>query len=78
VKQKEVKLALVVLRNWLKKFSGEHKPTAANTLSPPHKPQTLCPTQRFRSQNSQQHGKKCVFDVSDFLEFSTMLSFCYF
>ena len=24
-----------------------------------HQP-TLCPTQRIRSQNSQQHGKKCV------------------
>ena len=76
MKQKEVKLALVVLRNWLKKFSGEHKPTAANTLSPPHKPQTLCPTQRFRSQNSQQHGKKCVLGVFLILAIFSNLAPC--
>ena len=31
-------------------------------LATQHQP-TLCSTQRFRSQNSQQHGKKCVFGV---------------
>ena len=38
-------------------------------LATQHQP-TLCSTQRFRSQNSQQHGKKCVYGV--FLNYTTL------